>query len=135
MKQISKKRKIIYVTIFAAVLVVVGVIAAVLNNKNTQAGQKHFQVEVTSERDGYEQITDCKSDAEFLGEFLRTYENCEWEESDYGIYITGFDKMKEDVDHQYWWCVMVDGEAAVTGADEIPLLDGQTYHFVLKQGW
>ena len=25
--------------------------------------------------------------------------------------------------------------AAVTGADEIPLQDGDTYNFTLKQGW
>ena len=87
------------------------------------------------QRDGYDQTTDCKSDAEFLGEFLRTFDSCEYQESDYGIYVTGFDGMKEDLDNQYWWCISVNGEAAVTGADEIPLQDGDTYNFTLKQGW
>lgn len=135
MKQWSKKQKILCVAIFAAVLVIAGAAAVILNTRQTQAGVKQFQIEVVSERDGYEKTTDCQSDAEFLGVFLRTFEECEWKEGDFGIYITGFDGMSEDMDNQYWWCVMVNGESATTGADEIPLEDGVTYNFILKQGW
>lgn len=131
----TKKQKITLVSVFAAILVVIGVIAGVLNYRATQEGMKEFQVEVVSERDSYSEIVDCKSDAEFLGEFLRTFESCEWEESDYGIYIKGFDGMLEDIDNQYWWCVSVNGESAMTGADEIPLADGDVYNFTLMQGW
>lgn len=135
MKEWSKKQKLILAVIFAAVLCIVGVTAAVLTRQQTQEGLKHFTVEVTSERDNYSEITDCESAEEFLGAYIRTFEGCEWQESDYGIYITGFDGMTEDIDNQYWWCVMVNGEAAVTGADEIPLQDGDAYSFVLMQGW
>ena len=131
----TKKQKITLVSAFAAVLVVIGVIAGVLNYRATQAGMKEFQVEVVSERDGYAEITDCKSDAEYLGEFLRTYEDCQWEDSSYGIYVKGFAGMMEDIDNQYWWCVTVNGESAMTGADEIPLLEGDIYTFTLMQGW
>lgn len=131
----TKKQKITLVSVFAAILVIIGVVAGVLNYRATQAGVKEFQVEVVSERDGYSEITDCKSDAEFLGEFLRTYESCVWEDSTYGIYIKGFDGMMEDIDNQYWWCVSVNGESAMTGADEIPLADGDVYNFTLMQGW
>lgn len=131
----TKKQKITLVSVFAAILVVIGVIAGVLNYRATQAGMKEFQVEVVSERDGHLEITDCKSDAEFLGEFLRTYESCVWEDSTYGIYIKGFDGMMEDIDNQYWWCVTVNGESVMTGADEIPLADNDTYTFTLMQGW
>lgn len=135
MKQWSKKQKTLCVAIFAAVLVIAGAAAVILNTRQTQDGVKQFQIEVVSERDGYEKTTDCQSDAEFLGEFLRTFEDCEWEEREFGIYITGFDGMLEDIDNQYWWCVMVNGESATTGADGILLEDGVTYNFVLKQGW
>ena len=131
----TKKQKITLVSVFAAILVVIGVIAGVLNYRATQAGMKEFRVEVVSERDGYLEITDCKSDAEFLGEFLRTYESCVWEDSTYGIYIKGSDGMMEDIDNQYWWCVTVNGESVMTGADEIPLADNDTYTFTLMQGW
>lgn len=131
----SKKKKITLISVFVAVVAVAAIVALVLNQKGTTAGMKNFKVQIVSERDGYDQTTDCKSDAEFLGEFLRTFEGCEYQESDYGIYVTGFDGMKEDLDNQYWWCISVNGEAAVTGADEIPLQDGDTYSFTLKQGW
>ena len=131
----SKKKKITLISVFVAVVAVAAIVALVLNQKSTTAGMKNFKVQIVSERDGYDQTTDCKSDAEFLGEFLRTFEGCEYQESDYGIYVTGVDGMKEDLDNLYWWCISVNGEAAVTGADEIPLQDGDTYNFTLKQGW
>lgn len=131
----TKKQKITLVSVFATILVVIGVIAGVLNYRSTQAGVKEFKLEVVSERDGYLEVTDCKSDTEYLGEFLRTYESCIWEDSTYGIYIKGFDGMMEDIDNQYWWCVTVNGESVMTGADEIPLADGDTYTFTLMQGW
>lgn len=131
----NKKAKISIIAVFAAVLVAVGVIAGVLNLKETQAGMKTFTVEVTSERDGYSEATECTSDEEYLGAFIRTFEGCEYAEADYGIYITGFHGMEEDMDNQYWWCVFVNGESATTGADEIVLEDGATYTFMLKQGW
>lgn len=131
----TKKQKITLVSVFAAVLIIVAVVAGVLNYRATQEGMKEFQVEVVSERDSYSEITDCESDAEFLGEFLRTFEGCEWQDSDYGIYVTGFHGMSEDVDNQYWWMISVNGESAMTGADEIPLQSGDVYTFTLMQGY
>lgn len=131
----TKKQKITLVSVFAAILIVIGAVAGVLNYRATQEGMKEFQVEVVSDRDGYSEITDCKSDAEYLGEFMRTFEGCEYQESDLGIYITGFSGMQEDIDNQYWWNVTVNGESSVTGADEIPLADGDVYTFTLMQGW
>ena len=66
---------------------------------------------------------------------MRTLDYAIWEDSTYGIYIKGFYNILEDMDNQYWWCVMVDGESAVTGADEIILEEGKEYSFVLMQGW
>ena len=43
--------------------------------------------------------------------------------------------MQEDMDNQYWWCVIVNGESSTVGADEVPLQDGDVYTFTLKQGW
>lgn len=131
----NKKQTITLVGVFAVILVIAAVVAGMLNYRATQSGMKEFQVEVVSDRDGYSQTAEYRSDAEYLGEFLRTMESCEWQESGYGIYITGFDGMQEDLDNQYWWCVLVNGESSMTGADEIPLADGDVYCFTLKQGW
>lgn len=131
----NKKQKITLIAVFACVLAAVGILAGALNYRATQAGMKTFTVEITSDRDGYGQITECTSEEEYLGAFMRTFGGCEYVESDYGIYITGFNGMSEDIDNQYWWCTMVNGESAQTGADEIVLEDGATYSFVLMQGW
>lgn len=131
----NKKQKITLVSIFAAILVIAAVVAGTLNYRAAQEGLKKFQVEVISDRDSYSQTTEYRSYAEYLGEFLRTMDGCEWQESDYGIYITGFDGMQEDMENQYWWCISVNGESSTTGADEIPLMDGDIYNFTLKQGW
>ena len=131
----NKKQKITLVSVFALILVIAAVAAGMLNNHAAQDGIKEFQIAVVSERDAYSETTEHKSDAEYLGEFLRTLEGCEWQESDYGIYITGFNGMREDLDNQYWWCVSVNGQSSVTGADEIPLSDGDVYNFTLMQGW
>lgn len=134
-KAMNKKQKITLVSIFAAILVIAAVVAGTLNYRAAQEGLKKFQVEVISDRDSYSQTTEYRSYAEYLGEFLRTMDGCEWQESDYGIYITGFDGMQEDMENQYWWCISVNGESSTTGADEIPLMDGDIYNFTLKQGW
>lgn len=131
----NKKQKLTLVSVFVAILVIAAIAAGILNDHAAQAGMKEFQMEVVSERDGYSETMEYKSDAEYLGEFLRTLEGCEWQESDYGIYIIGFNGMQEDMDNQYWWCVSVNGQSSVTGADEIPLMDGDTYNFTLKQGF
>ena len=134
-KKMNKKQKITLVSVFAVILVIAAVLAGVLNHRTTQAGGKEFQIEVVSERDEYSSSATYQSNAEYLGEFLRTLDICEWQESDYGIYIMGFDGMMEDMDNQYWWCVSVNGESSITGADEIPLMDGDVYNFTLMQGW
>lgn len=131
----TKKQKITLAAVFAAVVVALAIVAGVLNYRTTQEGIKEFQVEIISERDNYFEIKDCKSHAEFLGEFLRTYEICEWKESEYGIYITGFNGMQEDMENQYWWCITVNDSESLQGADTTPLEDGSKYTFTLLQGW
>lgn len=131
----TKKQKITLAAAFAAVAVILAIVAGALNYRATQEGMKEFQVEIISERDSYSEIADCESSAEFLGEFLRTYEICEWEESEYGIYITGFDGMQEDMENQYWWCITVNDSESLLGADATPLEDGSKYTFTLMQGW
>ncbi len=131
----SQKKKIALVSVFVGILVLAGVIAGLLNYRETQSGMKRFRVEVISERDNYSKVTECKSQEEYLGAFMRSFEGCEWEESEYGIYITGFDGMQQDLDQQYWWCITVNGKDNSLGADLIPLEEGGVYTFTLVQGW
>lgn len=130
----TKKVRIVAIAVFFALVVAAGIVVC-LNMPKAAAGQKEFTVEVKSERDAFDETTNCKSDMEYLGEYLRTFEGLEFDETEYGIFITGFKGMEQDMDNQYWWCVYVNGESATLGADEIPLNDGDAYALVLTQGW
>ncbi len=131
----TKKQKLTLVAVFAAVIVMVAGAAAFLNLRETQEGTKKFQVEVISERDNFSKITGEKSDLTYLGEYLRTQEYCQWEESEYGIFINGWYGMEQDFDQEYWWCITVNDSEVSLGADQIPLQDGDKYTFTLMQGW
>lgn len=131
----SKKEKGLLLVIFVVVVAVAGLIAWLLNDKTTQEGTKSFMIVILSERDDFEESAEYYSGEEYLGQFLRSFKACQWEESGYGIYIKGFYDMQEDIAEQYWWNVTVNGENSTTGADEIPLNEGDVYTFQLKQGW
>lgn len=133
----SKKRvlQVSVVAIFLALILGVGIWSYDKNQVDTQDGEKTVTLEVESLRDEYFDTQEIETDEEFLGELLRELDYCEWTESEYGIYVTGFWDMREDTGNQYWWCLEIDGENSTKGADEVPLEDGETYSFVLKQGW
>lgn len=130
----SKKTKMGITIGFVAVVVIA--IALVFATKTTpNAGGKSFTIAIESERDGFSETINCKSDLEFLGEYLRSQDYVDYQDSDWGIYITGLKGMSEDMENQYWWCLYVNGESSMTGADEVALTDGDAYSFVLTQGW
>ncbi len=131
----KKKQKGLLLIIFAAVVIAVGIAGWSLNKKATQAGEKSFTIVIQSERDDFTESAEYRSEEEFLGQFLRRFEACEWEESGYGMYIKGFYGMQEDIAEQYWWSITVNGESSATGVDEIPLNEGDVYTFQLVQGW
>lgn len=131
----SKRRKVV-LGVFLAVVLVLGCAGAVANRMQVQEGAKDVTLEMKSERDAmYEEVFVEDVEYDTLGELLRTLDYCEWTESDYGFYISGFYDCMEDIDNQYWWCVTVNGEQATKGVDEIPLQDDDVYLFDLKQGW
>ena len=131
----TKKQKLSIIMIFAAIIAIAAGIAVFLNIRETQEGNKSFQVEIISERDNYHKKSKEKSDLLYLGEYLRVMEGCEYEESEFVIFITGFHGMKQDLDQQIWWNLAVNGENALVGVDEISLTEGDVYTFSLMEGW
>jgi hypothetical protein len=136
MKQLKKAtiKRVFLGALLAVLLAVFGLVGFLTSQKPVE-GEKSFVLEIISERDSYQVKLECDSDLDYLGEYLREQDFVDYEESSYGIYIHGFYDMMDDTDNQYWWCVIVNGEDSFIGADEIPLEDGSTYTFTLKQGW
>jgi len=131
----SKKTKIISAVVAILVLVAAGIVAFTLNKVNTNSNNKEFTLVIQSERDDFDKSIECESDLGTLGEYIRTLEFCTWEDSEYGIYITGWYDYDQDLDNMYWWAIYEDGEMSPNGADLIALEEGHEYEFILTQGW
>lgn len=118
-----------------AALFAAAAIVAAVTSAQPEEGVKHFTVEVYSERDSIDRSSDHTSELDYFGQWCREQDFIEYEESTYGIYITAIDGCAENMDEQYWWCLLENGESTMTGADELPISDGSVYRFELKQGW
>lgn len=134
MKKMNK-RVLAVVVAFVLVLGAVFAVSMVLNHKEYNENLKEIQLEIVSERDDYSKVESIETECESLGDLLRTLDYCVYEESTYGIYVHGFHEMRDDTANQYWWCLTINGESSMYGADETPLEDGVTYTFTLVQGW
>jgi hypothetical protein len=131
----SKERQAIVVISFAILVTLAAVAGVLWNTGETQEGGKRFDLEIISERDNFYEKTSERSDRLFLGEFLRTVEGFVYDESPFGIFVVGWHGMEQDFGEEYWWMVSVDGESAMVGVDDIPLIDGETYTFTLTKGF
>lgn len=110
-------------------------VLAVVNAPEAVEGQKNFTVEIYSERDGENSSGQYSSEDEFFGQWCREQDFIGYNESEYGIYIYAVKGYEENIDEQYWWCIMENGEDASVGADSLPLTDGSVYRLELRQGW
>ena len=129
----SNKRKVGIVALALALALAMVVVLVGYNfiKPNVQDGTKEITFSVESERDSFSKTEEIDTECGTLGEFLREFELCVWEESGYGIYVKGLYGLYEDTDTQYWWCLYVDGESSLVGADSVELIDGHEYEIVL----
>lgn len=138
MEKKSNLKKIVISIAGVLVLAVLCVLMLFLWNKNKdkpQEGLKNIVVQVQSDRDSYSFEQAYQTDEEFLGNFLASENLIGFNESEFGRYITSVQGYEAKDEEQSWWCIMVNGESAVTGVDEIAVEDGSTYLLELKIGW
>lgn len=135
MKNNSKLKKIIIAV--SGIIIIAAACAGMLiiynNNKDDpEEGLKSIIVQVISERDNYSFEEKYKTDEEYLGNFLDKEGLIEYDESDYGRFITSVQGYKADynVDKSYW-SVYIDGEYAQTGIDQTVIKDGALYKLEL----
>lgn len=120
------------VVLFGAAGVIVALTSGLTGGEE---GEKKFTLTVLSERDGINRSEEYSSECKYFGQWCREQDFISYKESSYGIYITAVDGCAEDMGEQYWWCVTVNGESSLTGADEIALESGSVYGLELKKGW
>ena len=86
-------------------------------------------------KDGSEKVFTCHTDEEYLGKVLVNENIVNGNYGEFGLYFDTADGEKADwnVDNG-WWQVFVGEEAAITGADQIPIADGDTFKLVYTIG-
>ena len=128
----NKKMILIAVALIACVVAMLGIFLA--TRPETVAGAKTVTVTVVH-KDGSEKVFTCPTEEEFLGKVLVNENIVVGNYGEFGLYFDTADGEKADwnVDNG-WWQVFIGEEAAITGADQIPIADGDTFKLVYTIG-
>jgi hypothetical protein len=128
----NKKMILVAVALIACVAVMLGIFLT--TRPETVEGSKTVTVTVVH-KDGSEKVFTCQTEEEFLGKVLVNENIVVGNYGEFGLYFDTADGEKADwnVDNG-WWQVFVGEEAAITGADQIPIADGGTYKLVYTIG-
>ena len=123
----KKKRGLIAA---AAVLIVLCIGAGFLYQKSKPSvseGAKQIKVTVVH-GDETENVFEYDTDAEYLGEVLKSEKLVDGEDGEFGMFIT-------TADGEQWWCITKAGEQVNTSADQTPVADGDEFELTLKEGY
>ena len=128
----NKKLILIAVALIACVAVMLGIFLT--TRPETVEGSKTITVTVVH-KDGSEKVFTCKTDAEYLGTVLVDENIVVGSYGEFGLFFDTADGEKADwnVDNG-WWQVLIGEEAAITGADQIVIADGDTFKLVYTIG-
>lgn len=90
-------------------------------------GEKVFEFTVIA-KEGLTTLFEIHTDAETVGEALLALELIDGEESEYGLYVKSVlgQTLDYDTDKMYW-SFYVNGEYALTGVDQTPIAEGESY--------
>ena len=130
----KKKRGLIAA---AAVLIVLCIGAGFLYQKSKPSvseGAKQIKVTVVH-GDDTENVFEYDTDAEYLGEVLKSEKLVDGEDGEFGMFITTADGEQADDSKQQWWCITKAGEQVNTSADQTPVADGDEFELTLKEGY
>ena len=128
----NKKMILIAGALIACIAVMLGIFLT--TRPETVAGGKTITVTVVH-KDGSEKVFNCATEEEYLGKVLVNENIVEANYGEFGLYFDTADGEKADwnVDGG-WWQVFVGEEAAMVGADQIPIADGDTFKLVYTIG-
>ena len=89
----------------------------------------------TQAGDKSEKVFKVSTDEEYLGKVLVAENIVVDNQSAYGLYILTADGETVNEANQEWWCVTKGGESLMTGADETPVADGDTFELTFTVGY
>ena len=128
----NKKMILIAVALLTCVAAMLGIFLG--TRPETVTGTKTITVTVVH-KDGSEKVFTCPTEEEYLGKVLVNENIVVGSYGEFGLYFDTADGEKADwnVDNG-WWQVFIGEEAAMTGADQIPITDGDTFKLVYTIG-
>lgn len=128
----SKKMMWIIITVLVAL------VALFMYNQQMAGGQegsKSITMEIVVESEGIDKTYEFKTDAEFVYDLMMEVESTikpEFQESSFGIYLTGLEGYTADETKNEFYSIKVNGEDAMVGVKELEVIDGTTYRFELS---
>lgn len=97
-------------------------------------GAKTFPLEIT-DKDGNTVHVTVNTDEETVGAALVALNLVEGEDSDFGLYVKTVNGITADYDVDgTYWAFYINGEYAMTGVDQTPIVDGETYTLMVEAG-
>ena len=123
--------------ILAGILLIFCIAAGVLSHINkpeTSTGEKEILITVIH-ADQTENTFTYQTEAEYLAEVLLENGLAEGEESAYGLFIQTVNRETADTSKQQWWCITKGGEQVTSGADTLPIADGDAFELTLMEGY
>ena len=123
--------------ILAAVLIVLCLAAGILSHVNkpeTTTGEKEIDI-VVIHADKTENTFTYETDAEYLADVLLENELVDGDMGSYGLFITTVDGETVDESKQQWWCITKGGEQVNSGADALPVANGDQFELTMMEGY
>ena len=97
----------------------------------TQGGAKTVVVEVVHGDESAREFT-YHTNVEYLGELLLAEKLVEGDDSGFGLFITTVDGETAQDSLRQWWCITKDGKQTETGADAVPIADGDHFELTMS---
>lgn len=90
---------------------------------------------VIVDKDGNTVNVTVNTDKEMVGEALTELGLIEGEQGDYGLYIHEVNGIRAVYEEDAtYWAFYINGEYAMTGVDQTPIAEGETYTLKVEQG-
>ena len=123
--------------ILAGVLLIFCIATSILVHvykPETSVGEKEIYI-IVIHSDKTENTFTFQTDAEYLADVLLDNEIADGEVGSYGLFITTVDEETADSSKQQWWCITKGGEQVNSGADTLPVADGDQFELTLMEGY
>ena len=78
---------------------------------------------------------DINTDAAYLRQALEEHNLIQGDEGTYGLLVKTVDGRTADEAAQEWWSFTKGGEFLMTGVDDTPIEDGDSFEITLTAGW